>query len=194
MSLQYLGISHFPVLHRQFSSPRSSTFPESPPIQDLTQDNKDVLIERLNDLIIRLAKDSSIEDSTISAIHNGIDRIELILKNRKIGTHKKSPSFGSDIQAFKGGGEDAFWGPLSPTRNARIQFPDSESLPEREPSSPKLAHHFVIPEVRMSPDHAIEIAKSAEEVASRLSVTVAELQVRKEESDASFAEHFEATG
>lgn len=195
MSLQYIGISHFPVLHRQFSSPTSTIFaePSPTPSQDLTQDNKDVLIERLNDLVVRLSKDSSVEDGVVSAIHTGVDRIELLLKNREKGAHKKSPSPGSDT----------FWGPITPTRNVRMRFPESPSSRysltreasfansefngrEQLPGSPTSHRQSITHEATMSAERAIEIAKSAEDLASKLSATVAELQVRREESDVSF--------
>jgi hypothetical protein len=69
MSVHY-GITHFPVLHRQFSSPTSRSFLESSPSEDLTQDNKDVLLDRLDDLILRLSKDNSLENSSVTAIHS----------------------------------------------------------------------------------------------------------------------------
>jgi hypothetical protein len=170
MSLNYIGISHFPVLHRQFSSPTAtvSLDPSPIPSQDLTQDNKDVLLERLNDLVLRLSKDRSVEDSTISAIHTGVDRIELLLKAREKGGHKKPPSVGNDVR------EDTFWAPLSPTRNVMMRFPDSP-----------ISRHAVTREATISTERAIEIAKSAEELASRVSATVVDLQVRREESDVS---------
>jgi hypothetical protein len=166
------------VLHRQFSSPTSSVFVESLASQDLAQDNKDVLIERLNDLVVRLSKDGSLEDSAVSAIHTGVDQIELLMKSKEKGSHRKSPSVGSETRVQKGSGEDIFWGSLSPTRSVRMRFPDS-------PTSPHHSVHHVPP---MNAQRAIELAKEAEELASRLSTTVAELQVRKEESDVSFTE------
>jgi hypothetical protein len=176
MSLQYIGISHFPVLHRQFSSPTSTILLESSPSQDLAQDNKDVLIERLNDLVLRLSKDSFLEDSTVSAIHTGVDRIELLMKGKGKENQKKSPLFGSEFKLSEGNAEDVFWGPpLTPPRNVRMRFPDS-------PTSPR---HSVHRQPQMSAARVIEIAKSAEDLASKLLATVSELQVRKEESDVS---------
>jgi len=171
--MSFLGISHFPALQRQLSSPPTSTaFMESSPTpsHDLTQDNKDVLIERLNDLVLRLSKDNSVEDSTVSAIHTEVDRIEALLKESD-GQHKKSPSAGSDIRTS---GEDNFRAPLTPTRSLRMRFPD-----------PPPTRRSVVHEAPMSSEYAIEIAKSAEELALKLSVTVAELQLRREEADVS---------
>ena len=198
--MNHIGISHFPVLHRQFSSPTSIVFSEPPtPNQDLTQDNKDVLIERLNDLVSRLSLDSSVEDGIVSAIHGGVDRIEALLKNREKAAHKKSPSIGNEI----------FGGPLTPTQNLRMHFPETQSPRlsiTREESfagsfngleqlnrSPTSHRQSVSREAPMGAKRAIEVAKSAEELASKLAVTVAELQVRREESDVSFTEFNSST-
>ena len=191
MSLNYIGISHFPVLHRQFSSPTSTVSLDSPRTsnQDLTQDNKDVLIERLNDLVFRLFKDSSVEDSIVSAIHTRVDGVELLLKNKEIERHKKSTSLGNEISSESG--EDPFWGPLTPTRNGRILFPESPTSPRhsREATTGKEPRPSSYSrEAAIGIERVIEIAKSAEELASKLKVTVAELQVRKQESDVSFIE------
>ena len=174
MSLNYVGISHFPVLHRQFSSPTSTVSLESHRTtnQDLAQDNKDVLTERLTDFVLRLSKDSSLEDSTVSAIHTGVDRIESLLKSRGKRLHKSSFSDGSQL-GFPKTGEDMFWAPLTPPRNVRMLLPEPFiSASQRATSG-----------VTMNTEYAVKIARSAEELASKLSVTIAELQIRKEETD-----------
>lgn len=175
MSLQYIGISHFPVLHRQFSSPASTSFVEASPSQDLAQDNKDVLVERLNDLVLRLWKDSSLEDSIVSAIHTGVDQIEVLMKSREKQIEKNSPQIGGEAKILTEQPEDIFWGPRTPTRNIKMRFADS-------PNSPI---HSIRPKQQMTAQCAIKLAKEAEGLASRLSASVAQLQVRKEESDVS---------
>ena len=173
------GISHFPVLHRQFSSPTSTIVLESSPSQeDLTQaqDNKDVLIERLNDLVLRLSKDSSFDDGIVSAIHAGVDKIELLMRSKEKENQKRSPQAGSESRHSRGNSEDIIWGsPLTPSRNIRMRFPDS-------PASPRPSLHR---QPQMTADRAIEIAKSAEDLSNNLLATVTELQTRKEESDVS---------
>jgi hypothetical protein len=183
--MNFIGISSFPVLHRQFSSPTSTFLLESSPSQDLTQDNKDVLIERLNDLVLRLSKDSFVEDRIISAIHTGVDRIELLMKDGGKESQKKSPQVGSESKHSRGNSEDIFWGsPLTPTRNVRMRFPES-------PTSPR---HSIHPRPQISADRAIEIANSADELSSKLLATVAELQVRREESDVSLPQITKSPG
>jgi hypothetical protein len=163
MSLHHLGISHFPILHRQFSSPTHDSF-NSNPSPDLTQDNKDIVIERLNDLVLRLSKptSSSLDDRTVTALHSQVDRIEVLIRgaeNGKIPDHRDADDTRSPAP-LSVGGEDAFWGPLSPARQVGMWLP--------QPRSPV-------------PDRAIMTA--ADELASRLAATINELRVRREESD-----------
>jgi len=175
MSLHQLGIAHFPVLHRQFSSSIGKGPSESSQNQDITQDNKDVLIERLNDLVARLSKNSPLEDSTVTAIHSGVDQIELLMRGREPPPKAaQSISDGFDAEQSKENGEDIFWGPsMSPTRNIRLQLPDKASDSAHSP------HHGP----QMTSSRAIEIAKVAEHLSLKLAATMSELRVRKEESD-----------
>lgn len=177
MSLNYLGIAHFPVLHRQFSSPTTQAFSESSPDQDITQDNKDVLIERLNDMVSRLSRSTTLENSAVTAIHSEVDRIETIMRGReKPKKHLILENHGLEMSQSKSNGDEHFWRqPLTPTRNFNM------SLSGSVPNSPHLPHH----PPQMSPSRAIEIAKAAEELSTRLATTVSELQTRKEESDVS---------
>lgn len=168
MSLHHLGIAHFPVLHRQFS-PTASTFSAPSPARDLTQDSKDVLVERLNDLVLRLSKDSSLEDNAVTAIHSEVDKIELLLH----GGERRRGSRGTENTTLSVE-DDTFWGPRSPTQSLRLRRPVIIR------GSPRQAAHNESP---MTPAKAVELANAAEELASQLTKTVAELQTRKEESD-----------
>jgi hypothetical protein len=171
MSLQYLGISHFPVLHRQFSSPTSRSFSDSSPGQDLTQDSKDVLIERLNDLVLRLSTTNELEDGAVTAVHSQVDKIESIVRGEERQQRPSHSRSGSGISRTKE--DDPFWGPATPTQNVKMRLPDM-SFPPRRP-----ARHASV----ASPAKAIELAQAAEDLASKLAVTIEELQNRKEESD-----------
>jgi hypothetical protein len=167
MSLQYLGISHFPVLHRQFSSPTGASFSDSSPSQhEITQDSQDVLIERLNDLVLRLSTAQDLEDGTLSAVHSQVDKIEVILRGQG---HSRS---GSGISRG-----DPFWGPATPTQSMKMRLPDASPGSQH----PNLHRHMR----EKSSAKAIELAQAAEELASRMSVTLEEFQLRKEESDVS---------
>jgi hypothetical protein len=173
MSLQYLGISHFPVLHRQFSSPTRRAFSDSSPSQqDITQDSKDVLIERLNDLALRLSIAKELEDGAVTAIHSQVDKIEMILRGEE--KHKKPNHSRSESEVSK---DDPFWGPATPTQSMKMRLPDASSGSQRPPLRRNLKG--------VSPAKAIELAQAAEDLASRMSVTLEEFQRRKEESDVS---------
>ena len=174
MSLQYLGIAHFPVLHRQFSSPNTHRDLLEPSAnQDITQDSKDVLIERLNDLVSRLSKDISLEDSTVDAIHAGVDQIEVLLHG---GDKPRVASGNLESSQAKDMGEDVLWAtPLTPTRNMRMPLADQSAK-----TSPSFTHqpHITIAKVD-------EMAKAAEDLAMKLAATVLEFQARMREADVS---------
>ncbi|KAH7407588.1 hypothetical protein BKA64DRAFT_424124 [Cadophora sp. MPI-SDFR-AT-0126] len=168
----HLGIAHFPVLHRQLTSPTSAYFPDSAS-EDLTQDSKDVLIDRLSDLVLRLTKVRSLQDGAVSAIHREVDKIEVLVN----GVEKtNSPShLLSREKSGHSSNEDDFWGPPTPTQSMKMRVPVVS-----QDSSPKSVFK---PVSEMSPSRAVEVAKAAEELASNLASTVEKLLVRKEESD-----------
>ena len=175
MSLHYLGIAHFPVLHRQFSSPTSLRARErlESPTQDITQDNKDVLIERLNDLVLRLSKSTFLENSTVDAVHAGVDKIELLLDS---GEKPHLESVNLESRQPKEIREDIFWKtPLTPTKNIRMQFPENTF------NTSSLSTHR--PEITLA--RVDEIAKAAEDLSLKLATTVSELQTRMQDSNVS---------
>lgn len=172
----HLGISHSPVLHRHFSSPLSEGFPDPSSDEDLTQDSKDVLIDRLNDLVARLSKVPALKDRTVSSIHSEVDKIELLLGGaEKVYSprHSRQTSSHSNAQYET----EPFSGPPNPTQSMKMRFPpmpwtspSPRPVPERQP---------------MTPEKALEIAKNAQDLVLKLSATLKELQLRKEESDVS---------
>lgn len=177
MSYYHLGIAHFPVLHRQFTSPTSERFPESPN-EDLTQDSKDVLIDRLNDLVLRLSKVGSLKDRAISTIHSQVDKIEILVSRVEM----KKPSLPSRDVSLSVLREDDFWGPPTPTQSIKMRLP---AISQNSPGN-SVPHEDSIPDVsEVSPTKAVEVAEAAEALASKLSTVVAEFQIRKEECDVS---------
>ena len=171
-------------LHRQFSSPTSKTFSVSetslPQDQDLTQDSKDVLVERLNDLVLRLSNANSLGDHAITSIHSEVDKIELLIHGSE--RHQRGKNLSGETMAKDEKGQmesDGFWGPLSPSQNIRMRLPNS-------PPIPRNAHNnFFSRDPGITPAQVIKIAKAAEDLASKLSTAVTELELRKEESDVS---------
>jgi hypothetical protein len=167
----HLGIArHLPVLHRQLTSPSSHEIPKSPPEEGLTEDSKDVLIERLNDLVLRLSNSHSIDDAAITDIHSQVDKMELIVQREERQQSPGSDEINRSLNIPKE--EDSFWGPPSPSSNLRMRLPP-KSIPPAPSQSGAL----------MSPAKAAKLAKEAQELDSLLATTVAELQTRREESD-----------
>jgi len=177
MSFGRLGIAHIPVVHRQFSSPTNSRYAESLSSQDdVTQDNKDVLLERLNDLMQRLTKNGpSIEDKAVTNMHHLVDGIETLMREKPQAPNLDDLDTGSESGNTSEQG--SLWAPSlprSPIQNIRLRLPDSG----REPPTSA-------PKQEMTASKATEIAKAAEELAVQLAKTAMELQIRKDESDVS---------
>ncbi|KAK0116956.1 hypothetical protein ONS96_012800 [Cadophora gregata f. sp. sojae] len=168
----HLGIAHFPVLHRQLTSPTSALLPESL-TEDLTQDSKDVLIDRLSDLVLRLSNVTSLQDGAVSAIHREVDKIESLVNGVE-----KANSPDHLLSREKSGhslSEDDFWGSPTPSQRLKMRIPViSQNLSPKSVSKPEL---------EMSSSRAVEVAKAAEELATNLASTLEKLLVRKEESD-----------
>lgn len=175
MSLHFIGIRDFPVLHRQFSSPNAKS--DSPTsTRDLAQDSKDVLVQRLNDLANCLAMEENLEDEDIAALHIDVDRMERVM--RKTAGNHQGESFGwssSSLGTVREHEDDLLWGPpFSPNQKVTMQLPDS---PVRT-SHARLQSSFEI-----SPRKASLLAQEAETLSEQLSKALKELSARKEESN-----------
>ncbi|KAI0806393.1 hypothetical protein GGR55DRAFT_652472 [Xylaria sp. FL0064] len=92
-----LGMSPLSPLRRQFSPPyplvpSSPLYPQSDSDhrgldhenhEDVTQDSKDVLLQRLNDLVSRLNQERyGVEDEDLHALHAKVDELENVLDSR----------------------------------------------------------------------------------------------------------------
>jgi len=129
MSLNYLGIAHSPPLHRQLSCPTAGpSSKEASPSQDITQDSKDVLVDRLNDLVLRISSTNALEDRDVAAVHAEVDLIEFLLRGRE-KSPKSPPVLRESLEAKNSmdSREDIFWGPPTPTRSMRMRFPEQPS-------------------------------------------------------------------
>jgi hypothetical protein len=178
----HLGLS---MLHRQFS------LPPSPAISDIcssagrrssgqdAEDNKDVLIQRLNDLLAKLSHDD-VEDSAITELHRKTDEMETLLKVEQASSSLSSSSSLSDIDeksqsSLRRDSEDLFWArPLTPT---------SSFL--RRPRTPLHRPHSRPRRSRMTVSRAADIAESVDELNARLVKVIADLQVTRAESNVS---------
>jgi len=173
----HLGISHF---HRQPSSPIASQEKRPEQDEDINEDSKEVLMERLNDLVSRLSESHSIEDDTVTAIHSEVDKIELILRKgeRHLSPFLEDPygimNAPRDPEHFEASSLSPSRPSLSPSQSLRMRFPP-------KPQSSAQDHRGK----EMTAEVATKIAKEADELAITLSETVDELLLRKEEADVS---------
>lgn len=172
-------------LRRHFNSPLSFTnvdaLATSPPnsVNQDSQDNKDVLLQRLNDLVVRLSHDDA-EDAAITALHKKTDEIETLLRveysmdlDPKMSQNKVKPPPRRDST-------DVFWGrPLNARRESYLRRPSSP---------PPMSHSTSYNRTAVAVARAAEIATSAEELNVRLAKAVGELQASRIESDVSFHE------
>ncbi|CAG8979125.1 hypothetical protein HYALB_00000258 [Hymenoscyphus albidus] len=175
-----LGITR--QLSSQFSSPTSPRFARSPspspttnptslasPHDDVTEDNKSILIERLNDIVQRLNQDSSVDDDTVTKIHRDVDYIERLIKTG--ASRSRRPSvIGLGIDDMIDGRDytnrEAVW---EPAPSIELKNPKRRERAKRGDD--------------MSSSIAQKVAHEAEGLAIQLSNSVSELQKRKEESD-----------
>ncbi|KAI3317480.1 hypothetical protein HD806DRAFT_527000 [Xylariaceae sp. AK1471] len=115
MSLYSLGMSPLSPLRRQFSPPilRSSpSYPQSQSDEDhedhegITQDSKDVLVQRLNDIAKRLSRQHHVKDQNINILHAKVDELENALR---------TPGYQSKTEKTQHPGSS----PLGPTNGDR---------------------------------------------------------------------------
>ncbi|KAF7925339.1 hypothetical protein BELL_0678g00010 [Botrytis elliptica] len=174
-------------LRRHFTSPlsftnvdASATAPSNSSNQD-SQDNKDVLLQRLNDLVVRLSHDDA-EDDAITALHKKTDEMETLLRveysmdlDPKVSHNKVKPP------PPRRDSNDMFWGrPLNTRR---------ESYLRRSNSPPPISHSSSYNRSVVAVAKAAEIATSAEALNVRLAKAVGELQAHRRESDKILAWH-----
>jgi hypothetical protein len=179
MSLHFIGIRDFPVLHKQFSSP-NARLSESPTtsIQDIARDSKDVLVQRLNDLANRLLAEEALKDEDITTLHIDVDRMERVMKKTE-GVLQEEPFHErrspSSIGTLRDHEDDLFWGPpFSPSRKVTMRLPDSLV---------QTSHARLQRSLEMSPKKAVLLAQEADSLNDQLSRALKELQARKEESN-----------
>lgn len=172
MSLHFLGIRDFPILHQQLRSPATRAPQSRDTTEDLTHDSKDVLIQRLLDLATHL-QSQDLREGDVSLLHRDADSMERTLRQSPV--LRQEPSFQSftsiGSNGSRGGEEERFWQPLSPSlKSASRMFEVS-----RAPSSAGLAN-------RLTASKSALLAEEAEALLVQLTKTVLELKGRREES------------
>ncbi|RWA11625.1 hypothetical protein EKO27_g3476 [Xylaria grammica] len=74
MSLSSLGSPLSPLRRRFSPSPSSPLYPQSEP--DITQESRDVLVQRLNDLAAMLSQQQHVKSERMNALHAKVDELE----------------------------------------------------------------------------------------------------------------------
>ncbi|RDW62768.1 hypothetical protein BP5796_11070 [Coleophoma crateriformis] len=151
------------------------SFKESSPDEDVAQDSKDVLIDRLNDLVLRISDERYMEDGAVAAIHKEVDQIEGLMRE-KSPKAVRSGSQNSSVRHLGVGGKDdeVFWGTPSPTRTSRRRLPESWTKAQANTASQPSD---------MTTSRATELTTAVDTLATQLSNALSEIKARKEESN-----------
>ncbi|KAL5346070.1 hypothetical protein ACLOAV_009101 [Pseudogymnoascus australis] len=172
MSLHFLGIRDFPILHHQLHSPTTQVPRSRDATEELTHDSKDVLIQRLLDLATHL-QSQDLRDGDVSLLHRDADSMERTLRQSPV--LRQAPSFQSFTTAGSGsswgGEEERFWQPLSPSLKVPSRIFEVSRAPSRAG-----------PVNGLSASKSALLAEEAEELLVQLTTTVSELKERREES------------
>lgn len=175
MSLHFLGIRDFPILHQQLRSPTTQAPRFRDTTEDLTHDSKDVLIQRLLDLATHL-QSQDLRDGDVSLLHRDADSMERTLRQSPV--LRQQPSFQSFTSvgsgASRGGEEERFWQPLSPSLKSPGRIFEVSRAPSRAG-----------PVNGLSASKSALLAEEAEALLVQLTKTVSELKERREESQVS---------
>ncbi|KAI1418103.1 hypothetical protein F5Y13DRAFT_199193 [Hypoxylon sp. FL1857] len=149
LSLHALGMSPLSPMRRQFSSPllRSSSSLQPPEADhseqdDLVQDSKDVLVQRLNDLAAQLNQQDHLKEDSVYGLHAKVDEMERVLSRRDHPlrrTPQRSRPTSLILQNSKNE-HDAFWRSLSPGRI--MPSISNQPLPTTKSSSTQTSEEY----------------------------------------------------
>ncbi|PKS06932.1 hypothetical protein jhhlp_005528 [Lomentospora prolificans] len=164
----------------------------------LTLDSRDVLLQRLGDLMQRLGGNhDSFRDENLSALHTKVDEMEEVLKGteyraqhrpwRRKHQHSSRP-LSLDFDSPSTRDTQILWGSApSPSALLRSQFSDlTMALQEAtlsEPQDPAKAEPEKAKKAIITPEDANRIVKEAEELNEHLTSLISRLQARQEESE-----------
>ncbi|KAH9908126.1 hypothetical protein F4778DRAFT_720418 [Xylariomycetidae sp. FL2044] len=188
VSMHSLGMSPLSPLRQQFSNPflRSFSSPQSDPglveQDDMTQDSRDVLVQRLHDLAAKLTHESYIGQENVNSLHAKVSEMELVINHpdrQANQTKPKSRAPGLIVEAY-GGSHDSSYD--SPT------FDHSASgQPDTTRSMQELAGRVQNPvesqAPQMSPEQVRHVVAEAQSLCRGLEVVVSNLRSRQEETD-----------
>ncbi|KAI0142370.1 hypothetical protein F4776DRAFT_676281 [Hypoxylon sp. NC0597] len=198
LSLYSLGVSPLSPMRRQFSSSltRSSSLhppePDHSEQDDLVQDSKDVLVQRLNDLATQLSQQDHLKEDSVYGLHAKVDEMERVLSRRdhplRQTPQRSRPTSLIQLQSSKNEHE-RFWGSLSPGRI--IPSISNVPLPTQKSSSTQTSeeyfdgHRAHTPQKnQMSAAQAARVVEEAQRLNKELEDVTTSLRARQEESDA----------
>ncbi|KAI1344079.1 hypothetical protein F5Y15DRAFT_186686 [Xylariaceae sp. FL0016] len=195
-SLHSLGMSPFSPMRQRFAAPltRSSSSPHSDMAhseednEDLTQDSKDVLVQRLNDIAASLSRQDHIRDDSVSRMHAKVDELENTLSTYGHPRMSRSPRTkppNLDLR-ISGGRPNTSWTPLK--LGASLSDVSNMSSPPQFSSSVKTGDYsrdmetnHALPST-VSPAEANKLAEEAQALNTALENVIANLQARQEET------------
>ncbi|KAH8677373.1 hypothetical protein BX600DRAFT_124056 [Xylariales sp. PMI_506] len=212
LSLHSLGMSPFSPWRRQFSAPYTTSVgaleSEAANYDDheVAEDSKDVLIQRLNDLVIRLADDDELNQSTVDFMHMKMDEMERILSQKggsggRLRTHRRNQhSFGSsrgdhdifpasptpswlksNLSDFVSPGIDhAAHPPAEPSQDAPEVKQQQQEHEQKRQSPPRLPSPKPI--IKAS-KHAKQVIMEAQKLHEALEAIIGSLKARQEEQE-----------
>ncbi|KAI1373761.1 hypothetical protein F4677DRAFT_188531 [Hypoxylon crocopeplum] len=195
LNLHSLGMSPFSPMRRQFSSPftRSSsslhpTDAEHSEQEDLVQDSKDVLVQRLNDIAVKLNQQDDLREDSVHNLHAKVDEMERVLSTRDHPFPRRpqgSRPNSSMLQHSTMEG-DPFWGSLTPGRIPsipNIPLPTQKSSSTQTEEVPVTSSTKARREPRMSQAQASRVVAEAQDLARGFEDVISSLRARQEESD-----------
>jgi len=152
MSLQHLRLARLPV-YGQLTSAGST---EASPSQNLAQDNRDVLIERLNELINFLSRGDDLEERAMVEIHSKVDQIEEVIRGKEeFPDSFKSPKSPQILRNI-----------VNPGAPRSVEDVSREGPKTARRMSMRLANVSAQRAQHISPSKAIQIANEAENLAA----------------------------
>ena len=166
--------------------------------EDLTQDSKDVLIDRLNDLVKQLSNDGSIRDATIDLLHAKADEMERAISGGEQNTTPAPPTNAEQPSAQQGPAQ-AVLDSTKPDGDQLGEVPQAPRVespewlipppPETEPApidTPTHSEQHSQETTKKPSSEAVDrLAEEAQKLHLELSSVLKGLQARREESDVS---------
>ncbi|KAI1107366.1 hypothetical protein F4804DRAFT_329401 [Jackrogersella minutella] len=197
IGLHYLGMSPFSSIRRQFSSPfiRSSSplqhsETEYSDHEEVVQDSKDVLVQRLNDLAAQLNQQDHLKEESVYGLHAKVDEMERALSTRNHllrRTPQRSRPTSLILQSTKSEHEP-FWGSLTPGRImpsiSKMPLSIQKSASTQTEKQPSTSRAGAAKGNQMSKAEADRIVQEANILCKEIDDVTSSLRARQEESDA----------